>query len=170
MAEPPPELYIYYYTTLPLNLAEQQSIKQASNNNKQQALLLSILAIAPPHRLGLYCTLGILEPRWWPCKIQFLSQKLTSGAPGRGCQVGRCPPKSAHFMPQNSLSFGPKLHRNPIKTAKRPYGSKVRAKGTTWCIQIAEGAKLDQTGLKMGSKHLFVHPQWSKVTFGKTHF
>ena len=48
--------------------------------------------------------------------------------------------------------------------------SKVRAKGTTWCIHVAEGTKLDQNGLKMGSIHLFVHPQWSTITFGETHF
>ena len=50
---------VYYYTPLPLNLAN----KQASN---KQALLLSVLAIALPHRSGLYSTPAILEPRWWP--------------------------------------------------------------------------------------------------------
>ena len=110
-------LHIYYYTPLPLNLANKQASKQASNN-KQQALILSVLAIAPPHRSGLYCALAILEPRWWPCQIQVLSQKLTSGAPGRGRQVGRCPPKTAHFVPQNGL-FWPKTAPKPVKTAKR---------------------------------------------------
>ena len=33
-----------------------------------------------------------------------------------------------------------------------------------------EGAKLGQNGLKVGSKHLFEHPKWSGITFGKTHF
>ena len=89
-------IYIYYYTPLPLNLANKQANKQASN---KQALLLSVLAIARPHRAGLYSTLAILEPRWWPCQIQVLSQKLTGGAPRRGRQVGRCPSKTVHFVP-----------------------------------------------------------------------
>ena len=110
--------YIYYYTPLPLSLANKQqaSNKQASNN-KQQALLLSVLAIAPPHRSGLYSTLAILEPRWWPCQIQVLSQKLTGGAPGRGRQVRRCPPKSAQFLPQNSL-FLPEVAPKPGQNAQ----------------------------------------------------
>ena len=59
----------------------------------------------------------------------------------------------------------------PLIYTPLPYSmwlhSKVRAKGTTWCIHVAEGTKLDQNGLKTGSIHLFVHPQWSRVTFGK---
>ena len=98
-------IYIYYYTPLPLNLANKP--QQASNNKQQQALLLTVLAIAPPHRSGLYSTLAILEPRWWPCKIQVLGQKLTGGGPGRGRQLGRCPPKSALFWAKNS-HFRPK--------------------------------------------------------------
>ena len=62
----------------------------------------------------------------------------------------------------------------PLIYTPLPYStwlqSKVRAKGTTWCIYVAEGTKLDQNGLKMGSKHLFVHPEWSKITFGKMCF
>ena len=51
---------IYYYTPLPLKLANKQ---QASNKQaSKQALLLSVLAIARPHRSGLYSTLAILEP------------------------------------------------------------------------------------------------------------
>ena len=102
---------IYYYTPLPSNLANKQ---QASN---KQALLLSVLAIAPPHRSGLYSTLAILEPRWCPCQIQVFSQKLTSGGPGRGRQVGRCPPKSAHFWAKNSL-FSPKIAPKPGQNAQ----------------------------------------------------
>ena len=108
-------MFIYYYTPLPLNLANKP---QATSNNKLQALLLSVLAIAPPHRSGLYSTLAILEPRWCPCQIQVLSQKLTGGAPGRGRQVWRCPPKPAHFVPKKSF-FGPKLPRNSVKTGKQ---------------------------------------------------
>ena len=77
----------------------------------KQALLLSVLAIAPPHRSWLYSTLAILKPRWCPCQIQILSQKLTSGALGRGRQVGKCPPKAAHFVPQNHV-FSPKTVPN----------------------------------------------------------
>ena len=106
--------YIYYYTPLPLNLANKQANKQASN---KQALLLSVLAIAPPHRSGLYSSLAILEPRWWPCQIQVLSQKLTSCAPGRRRQVGRCPPKNGHFVPQSSL-FWPKTAPIPSQNGQ----------------------------------------------------
>ena len=112
------KVYIYYYTPLPLNLANKQ---QASNNkqqaSKQQALLLSVLAIARPHRSWLDSTLAILEPRWWPCQFQVLSLKLTGGAPGRGRQVGRCPPKAAHFVPQNSL-FWPKTAPKPRRNSQ----------------------------------------------------
>ena len=80
--------------------------------SKQQALLLSVLALAPPHRFGLFSTLSILQPRWCPCQIQVLSQKLTGGASGQGRQVGRCPPKAAHFVPQNSR-FWPKAAPKP---------------------------------------------------------
>ena len=36
--------------------------------------------------------------------------------------------------------------------------SKVRAKGTTWCIHVLDAVKLGQNGLKMCQSHLFVHP------------
>ena len=101
-------VYICYYTPLPLNLANKQ--QQASNKqatSKQQALLLTVLAIAPPHCSGLHPTLAIFEPRWWPCQIQVLSQKPTDGSPGRWRQLGRCPPKSAQFWAKNS-HFSPK--------------------------------------------------------------
>ena len=62
----------------------------------------------------------------------------------------------------------------PLIYTPLPYStwlhSKVRAKGTTRCIHVAERTKLDQNGLKMGSKHLFVHALWSTITFGKTRF
>ena len=99
-----------------LHPSPRKSSKQATNNNKQatkQALLLSVLAIALPHRSGLYSTLAVLKPRWCPCQIRVLSQKLTGGAPERGRQVGRCPRKNAHFVPQNVL-FWPKTAPKPI--------------------------------------------------------
>ena len=120
---------IYYYTPLPLNLANKQqatSNKQQATSNKQQAsnkqaLPPSVLAIAPPHRSGLYSTLATLEPRSCPCQIQVSSQKLTGGAPGRGRQVGRCPPKTAHFVPPKQ----PFLAQNgPETESKRPNKSK----------------------------------------------
>ena len=37
-------------------------------------------------------------------------------------------------------------------------------------MHMADKAKLGQNGLKMGPKHLFVHPHWSGVTFGKNAF
>ena len=62
----------------------------------------------------------------------------------------------------------------PLIYTPLPYSmwlrSKVHARGTTWCIHVAEGTKLDQNGLKMGSIHLFVHPQWFNITLGKTCF
>ena len=111
--------HIYYYTPLPLNLANNQASNQARKQatNKQQALLLSVLAVARPHRSGLYSTLAILEPRWWPCQSQVLSQNFSGGAPGRGRQVWRCPPKTAHFVPQNSLFL---VQNSPQTRAKRP--------------------------------------------------
>ena len=111
-------IYIYYYTPLPLNVAN----KQQATTSKQQALLLTVLAIAPPHRSGLYSTLAMLEPRWWPCQIQVLSQKLTGGGPGRGRQVGRCPPKSAQFWAKKS-HFSPKTAPKPGRNAQtKGYG------------------------------------------------
>ena len=93
-------LYIYY-TPLPLNLA--------NNNNKQATTthLLAVFAIAPSQRFGSCPYVAILEPRWWPCQIQVLSQKLTGGGPGRWRQLGRCPPKPAQFLAKNS-QFSPK--------------------------------------------------------------
>ena len=99
-------IYIYYYTPLPLNLA-----------NKQQARHRSVLAIAPSHRLGLDSNLAILEPRWWPCQIQVLSQKLTGGGPGRWRQVGRCPPESAQFWAKNS-HFSPKIALERVQNSQ----------------------------------------------------
>ena len=84
---------IYYYTPLPLNVA---------NNNKQQAinkqgtLLLSVLAITSFYRFGLYCTLATSYPRWCPCQIQVLS-------------------KTAHFVPQNSLFLAQNGTEPPLK-------------------------------------------------------
>ena len=120
----------YYYTPLPLNIAnKQQASKQQAS---KQALLLSVLAIAQPHRSGLYSTLAILEPRWCPCQIQVFSQKLTGGAPGRGLQVWRCPPKTAHFVPQNSLF----LARNGLKTQSKRANAGKRFVHST-CASIA---------------------------------
>ena len=99
---------IYYYTPAPLNLTN----KQATTSNKQQALLLSVLAIATPHRSGLYSTLAILINQ-----IPVLSQKLTGGEPGRGRQNRRCPPKTAQFLPQSSL-FWPKTDKIPSQNGQ----------------------------------------------------
>ena len=104
---------IYYYTPLPLNLAN----KQASNKQASKHFSFFVLAIARPHRSGLYSTLAILEPRWCPRQIQVLSQKLTGGALGRGRHVGRCPPKTAHFVPQNGL-FWPKKAPKPSQNGQ----------------------------------------------------
>ena len=92
----------YYYTPLPLNLA----------NNKQA------ISNTSPFRFGHYSVpllrallySAIVEPRWWPCQIRVPNQKLTGGALGQGRQVGRCPPKTAHFAPQNSSNSGPNLY------------------------------------------------------------
>ena len=93
-------MYIYYYTPLPLNLANKQQATTTTTTRHH-----SVLATAPSHRLGLDSTLATLEPRWWPCQIL---QKLTGGGPGRWRQVGRCPPKSAQFWAKNS-HFSPKI-------------------------------------------------------------
>ena len=98
-------IYIHYYTPLPLNLANKQ---QQQQQQQQQALLRVVWAIAPSQRLGSFAHVAILEPRWCPCQIQALSQKLTGGGSGRWRQVGRCPPKSAQFWAKNSHFFSPK--------------------------------------------------------------
>ena len=111
-------IYIYYYTPLPLNLANKQ--QQATTTTTTR--LLAVLAIAPSQRFGSFAHVAILEPRWWPCQIQFLSQKLTGGGPGRGRQVGRCPPKSAHFWAKNS-------HFSPKTALVRVQNSQTKANG-----------------------------------------
>ena len=108
---------IHYYTPLPLNLANKQQ-----QQKQQQALLCAVLAIAPSQRLGSFAHVAILEPRWWPCQIQVLSQKLTSGGPGRWRQVGRCPPKSAQFWAKNS-------HFSPKTALVRVQNSQTKANG-----------------------------------------
>ena len=111
---------IYYYTPLPLNLANNNKQQQATTS--KQARHHSVLAIAPSQRLGLDSTLAILEPRWCPWQIQVLSQKLTGGGPGRWRQVGRCPPKSAQFWAKNS-------HFSPKTALVRVQNSKTKANG-----------------------------------------
>ena len=107
---------IYYYTPLPLNLANKQ--QQATTTTRHHF----VLAIAPSHRLELDSYLAILEPRWWPCQIQVLSQKLTGGGLGRWRQVGRCPPKSAQFWAKNS-------HFSPKTAPVRVQNSQTKANG-----------------------------------------
>ena len=51
-----------------------------------------------------------------------------------------------------------------------PYGSRLHAKDRTMCIRVVEGAKLGRNGLKMGSFHVFVHPQWCRISFAKACF
>ena len=107
---------IYYYTPLPLNLANKQQATTTTTRHH------SVLATAPSHRLELDSTSAILEPRWWPCQIQVLSQKLTGGGPGRGRQVGRCPPKSAQLRAKNS-------HFSPKTALVRAQNSQTKANG-----------------------------------------
>ena len=77
----------------------------------------------PPYQWSLGAAGGPASPRtvgawpWCPCQIQVLSQKLTGGAPEWGRQVGRCPPKTAHFVPQNNL-FWPKPAPKPSHDGK----------------------------------------------------
>ena len=105
-------MYAYYYTPLPLNLANNNNKQQATSNKQQQAHLHAVLAIAPSQRIGSFAHVAILEPRWWPCEIQVLSQKRTGGGPGHGRQVGTCPPKCAQFWAKNS-HFSPKIAPKP---------------------------------------------------------
>ena len=124
-------IYIYYYTPLALNLGNNQASRQQAISN-QQGLLLSVWAIALPQRSGIYSTLATLEPRWWPCQIQVLSQRLTGRALGWGRQVWRCPPKAAHFVPQEQ----PFLAQNgPETQSKRPNRGKPLLHST--CASIA---------------------------------
>ena len=118
-------LYMYYYTPLPLNLANNNNNNNNNNNSNnnnhnKQARHLSVLAVTPSQRLGSFPNLAILFPRWCPCQIQVLSQKLTGGAPGRGC-----PPQTAH--PQNSL-FWPEMTPKPRSNGpKKGNGYTTRA-------------------------------------------
>ena len=104
----------YYYTPLPLNLAN----KQASNNDT----LLSVLAITPSHRSGLHSTLAILEPRWWPCQIQVYNQKLTGGALKRGAPRREVPSQNCAFCaPKQALlaQISPETHSKFTSERKR---------------------------------------------------
>ena len=100
-------------------LTSKQASKQSSNNNNKHSFfpLWSLLRLIG-HCPGLYSTVAVLNPRWWPCEIQVLSQKLTASTLGQGPQVGgggECLPKAAHFVPQNSF-FRPITAL--VKTAK----------------------------------------------------
>ena len=103
----------YYYTPLPLNLANKTSNKQATS--KHVTILFWPLHL--PNASGLDSTLNILEPRWWPCQIQALDQRLTGGGPGRWHQVLKCPPKSAQLLAENT-HFSPKIAPKPGLSAK----------------------------------------------------
>ena len=61
------------------------------------------------------------------CQFQVLSQQLTSGAPGHGFQIGRCPPKTAHFVPQNSL-FWPKIAPKPTQNGQTSANGRYSAR------------------------------------------
>ena len=52
-------------------------------------------------------------------------------------------------------------HFDPFFVAKQPIFNALCDFG---------GAKMACNGLKMGSFHLFRHPKWSRIIFGKTHF
>ena len=106
---------IYYYTPLPLNLANKQASKQQASN--KQALLLSVLAIASPHRYGLYSTLATLQPRWWPCQIQVLSQKPTG--PGAGVASWEGPSQHYAFLCPKTDFRGLKRPQTLVKTDKQ---------------------------------------------------
>ena len=77
-------MILRYSTPLLLNPTNKQASKQA----KHVIILFwqLLLANASGSTLG-----AILEPRWCPCLIQVLSQKLTDGTPGHRRQVGRLP-------------------------------------------------------------------------------
>ena len=99
-------------------LPQKLANKQATTINKQQALLLSILAIAPPHRSGLYSALAISYPRWWwPCPIQVLSQNPAGGATGRG-KSGGAFPKLRNLCPKTAF-FWPKTAPKPTQNRQR---------------------------------------------------
>ena len=106
---------IYYYTPLPVNLANKQ---QATTTTRHHF----VLATAPSHRLGLDFILAILGLGWWPCQIQDLSQKLNVGVPGPWRQVGWCPSKSALFLAKNR-------HFLPKTALVRVQNSQTKANG-----------------------------------------
>ena len=73
--------------------------------------------------------------------------------------------KRAHFTclctPNGLGSFLEKYIFDPFLAAKQPIF-------TAFCD--FGGAKMACNGLKMGSFHLFRHPKWARIIFGKTHF
>ena len=60
------------------------------------------------------------------------------------------------------------LHPSHRLQVAGPYISIIRAKGTNGFIHVAKAARIGHNILKMGSFHLFVHPQGCKITFRKT--
>ena len=93
----------------PLNLANN---KQASKQQASNHLSLPFWLLLPTLWALLYST----HPRPQAVSLPNPSfgQKLIGGAPGRWRQIGRCPPKTAHFVPQNSL-FWRKTALEPIQ-------------------------------------------------------
>ena len=99
-----PYIYMYYYTPLTLNPA----------NNNQQPRLHAVLAIAASQRFGPFAHVAILVPRWSPYKIQVLSQKVTNDGPGPGAKSGGALHTVRTFGPQTAI-FPP----NPGETPKQ---------------------------------------------------
>ena len=81
------------------------------------------------------------------------------------------------------------LHPSPHLQVAPQYGSKERAKCTTWCMHVAKQATMGQKGFKKGHSQGFwdlrrakkgpnwgqnglmsLHPNWSDIIFGKTRF
>ena len=123
----------------------------------------------------LYSTLAILEPGWWPCQIQVLSQKITGGAPGWARQVRRCPPKIAHlgapkqpFLAQN----GPKAHSKQTNEGKHSirrlvlHRTNLGTDNVIVCPGYVAGKGFNETASALigelyrcstGAVHLFIH-------------
>ena len=73
---------------------------------------------------------------WFAIALSFKSwcyvcAKLTGGAPWRGRQVGRCPPKTAQFVPQNTPFWPktiPKPNQNDQTKGNGCYTARARAR------------------------------------------
>ena len=107
---------IYYYTPLPLNLANKQATSKQQASNKHFSFLFWPLlrCIA----LGSTQLCGSQSPNDGLAKSKFSAKNSPLAPQGRGAKSGGAVPKLRIFCPKTAF-FGPKRPQNPVITAKR---------------------------------------------------